>query len=74
MALRDIALTVEERDTHQFFWVLIEATDNDALEAIHYQRIDTATTPQPSYASALVLGVVAMRRLVDPQHQAAPGA
>ncbi|MGO4390932.1 hypothetical protein AB4Z46_06200 [Variovorax sp. M-6] len=65
-ASRDIALTVEERETHQFFWVILEALNSDAAEAIHYSRILTAATPQPSYSSALVMGANALRKLVDP--------
>jgi len=63
-ALRDIALTVEERETNQFFWVLLEALSSDAPDAIIYRRIQTASTPQPSYSSALVMGADALRRLV----------
>lgn len=65
-ALRDIALTVEERDPHQFFWVLLEATSSDAAEAIHYSPIFSAAAPQSSYASALVMGANALRKLADP--------
>ena len=65
-ALRDIALTVEERGTHQFFWVILEALHSDAVEAIHYSRLLMAATPQASYSSALVMGANALRKLVDP--------
>ncbi|MGJ7508848.1 hypothetical protein [Variovorax sp. GT1P44] len=64
-ALRDIALTVEERAPNQFFWVLLEAASSDAVEAIHYQRIHTASVAQSSYSSALVMGANALRRLMD---------
>ena len=67
MPLRDIALTVEERATNQFFWVLVEASDSDAPEAIHYRTIHSASTPQSSYSSALVLGAAVLRRLVQAQ-------
>lgn len=63
-ALRDIALTVEERETNQFFWVLLEAMSSDATDAIIYQRIQTASTPQPDYSSALVMGANALRKLI----------
>ena len=66
-ALRDIALTVEERDEHQFFWVILEAATSDAAEAIHYSRIFTAAAPQSSYSSALAMGAHALRKLVDPE-------
>ncbi|MDM0013104.1 hypothetical protein QTH87_11730 [Variovorax sp. J22P168] len=68
-ALRDIALTVEERNEHQFFWVILEALDSDAAEAIHYARIFDAATPQPSYASALAMGAAALRKLAGPEHE-----
>jgi len=61
---RDIALTVEERGENQFFWVLIEAADNEASEEILYGRIHSAATPQSSYSSALVMGATALRKLV----------
>jgi hypothetical protein len=60
---RDIALTVEEREENQFFWVLIEAADNEAADEIHYARIHSASIPQPSYSSALVMGAQALRKL-----------
>ena len=64
-ALRDIALTVEERGPNQYFWVLLEAFNSDAVETIHYQRIHTASVAQASYSSALVMGANALRKLVD---------
>lgn len=65
-ALRDIALTVEERADRQFFWVILEATTGDGSEAIHYNPIHIAAAPQPSYASALVMGANALRKIADP--------
>jgi hypothetical protein len=62
-ALRDIALTVEERVKGQFFWVLIEALDNETSEALHYRRFTSAATPQTSYSSALAMGAAALQRL-----------
>ncbi|VTU27590.1 hypothetical protein [Variovorax sp. PBL-E5] len=67
MPLRDIALTVEERATNQFFWVLVEAADSDSPDAIHYRPLHCASAPQSSYSSALVFGVAALRRLVQAQ-------
>jgi hypothetical protein len=65
-ALRDIALTVEERADKQFFWVILEAFNDDGSEAIHYSRIHIAATPQSTYASALVMGANALRKIADP--------
>jgi hypothetical protein len=62
-AVRDIALTVEEREENQFFWVLIEAVEQEDAEEIHYGRIHAAETPQSSYSSALVMGATVLRRL-----------
>jgi hypothetical protein len=64
-ALREIALTVEERNSNQFFWVLLEAVSSDASEAIHYRKIRSASLPQPSYSSALAVGANALRRFAD---------
>jgi hypothetical protein len=63
-ALRDIALTVEEREPNQFFWVLLEALSSDATDAILYRRLQTTLTPQPDYSSALVMGANALRKLI----------
>ena len=65
-ALRDLALTVEERDLHQFFWVILEAEPSDAAEAIHYNGIYCAANPQTSYSNALVMGAHQLRKLADP--------
>ena len=64
-AIRDMALTVEERGKGEFFWVLIEAFDNETGDALHYRRFKSAATPQASYSSALALGAAALRRLAD---------
>lgn len=64
-ALRDIALTIEERTPHQFHWVLMEALHSEAAEAIYYRRIQSAATAQSSYSNALALGAHALRRLVE---------
>jgi hypothetical protein len=71
-ALREIALTVEQRGRDQFFWVLLEALSSDATEAIHYSPIHIAATPQSTYASALVMGANALRRIADPASAQGP--
>ena len=63
--LREIALTVEERQANQFYWVLLEAVSSDETEAIHYRRIRTATLAQTTYSNALAVGTQALRRLAD---------
>jgi hypothetical protein len=73
-AIRDMALTVEEREKGKFFWVLIEAIDDDAADAMLYRRFKSAAAPQSSYSSALALGAAALRRLADAQPAPAPDA
>jgi hypothetical protein len=73
-AIRDMALTVEERAKGEFFWVLIEAFDNDTADALHYRRFKSANMPQASYSSALALGAAALRRIADAQPAAEPDA
>ena len=73
-AIRDMALTVEEREKGKVFWVLIEAFDNDTGDALHYRHFKSAATPQASYSSALALGATALRRLADAQPASAPDA
>lgn len=62
--LRNIALTVQELEEGEFYWVLMEAadyeTDDDALP---YLPIEAATDPYVSYSNALVAGVAAIRKL-----------
>jgi hypothetical protein len=62
---RDMALTVEERGEGLFFWVLLEACDTQASDALHYRARRTAATAQPSYSSALVLGMAELRRMAE---------
>ena len=64
-SLRDMALTIEEREKGKFYWVLIEAFDDDGSEVLHYRRLRAAVTPQESYSSALALGAAALRRLAQ---------
>ena len=73
-AIRDMALTVEEREKGKFFWMLIEALDDDAAESMLYRRFKSAATPQSSYSSALALGAAALRRLADAQPASGPDA
>jgi hypothetical protein len=64
-SLRDMALTIEEREKGSFYWVLIEAFDDDGSETLHYRRVKSAAAPQETYSSALALGAAALRRLVQ---------
>lgn len=62
--LRNIALTVQELEDGEFYWVLIEGTDDYAMEdALPYLPLEAASDPQASYANALVAGVAAIRKL-----------
>jgi hypothetical protein len=71
-SLRDMALTIEEREKGKFYWVLIEAFDDEGSETLHYRRFKSAATPQESYSSALALGSAALRRLAQVQAKSEP--
>jgi hypothetical protein len=61
--LRNIALTVQELEQGEFYWVLLEATDYVMEEALPYLPIEAAIDPQSTYANALVAGVAAIRKM-----------
>ena len=61
--LRNIALTVQELEEGEFYWVLMEASDYDMEEALPYLPIEAASDPYASYANALVAGVAAIRKM-----------
>lgn len=71
-SLRDTALTIEEREKGKFYWVLIEAFDDEGSETLHYRRFKSAATPQESYSSALALGSAALRRFAQVQAKSEP--
>jgi hypothetical protein len=61
--LRNIALTVQELEEGEFYWVLMEATDSVVEEAFSYLPIEAATDPYVTYSNALVAGVAAIRKM-----------
>ena len=61
--LRNIALTVQELEEGEFYWILMEATERPVEDALPYLPIEAAVDPYYSYANALVAGVAAMRRM-----------
>ena len=61
--LCDLALTVEERQEGQFYWVVLAAANDDAQDVMVYRRIEMAARAQPSYTNALVVGAAVIRRL-----------
>jgi hypothetical protein len=61
--LRNIALTVQELEQGEFYWVLLEATDYVMDEALPYLPIEAAMDPHSTYANALVAGVAAIRKM-----------
>ncbi|MDM0105778.1 hypothetical protein QTH97_12595 [Variovorax sp. J22R24] len=61
--LRNIALTVQELEEGEFYWVLMEATDYDMEDALPYLPIEAASDPHRTYANALVAGVAAIRKM-----------
>ena len=62
-ALNDLALAVEERETGQFFWTLLEALDSGTCETLDYQVLRSAAKPQTSYSSALALGAAELWKI-----------
>jgi len=61
--LRNIALTVQELEEGEFYWVLMEAVDAAVDEALPYLPIEAAIDPHATYANALVAGVAAIRKM-----------
>jgi hypothetical protein len=61
--LRNIALTVQELEEGEFYWVLLEATDYVMDEVLPYLPIESAMDPHASYANALVAGIAAIRKM-----------
>lgn len=61
--LRNIALTVQELEEGEFYWVLMEATDCAVEETFSYLPIEAATDPYVTYSNALVAGVAAIRKM-----------
>lgn len=61
--LRNIALTIQELEEGEFYWVLMEATDYDTANALPYLPIEASSDPYGTYSNALVAGVAAIRKL-----------
>jgi hypothetical protein len=61
--LRNIALTVQELEDGEFYWVLMEAADRPMEDALPYLVFEAASDPQMTYANALVAGVAAIRKI-----------
>lgn len=61
--LRNIALTVQELEEGEFYWVLMEATELGADETLPYLPIEAASDPYATYSNALVAGVAAIRKM-----------
>jgi len=64
--LRNIALTVHELETGEFYWVLMEGTDYTIEDVLPYLPIESSADPYGTYANALVAGMAAMRRMFGP--------
>jgi hypothetical protein len=60
-----MALTVQERQAGLFHWVLLEACEVQASDALHYRPRHAAAEAQRSYSSALALGMAALRRVAS---------
>jgi hypothetical protein len=61
--LRNIALTVQELEEGEFYWVLLEATDYMMEDALPYLPFEAATDPYGSYGDAWVAGLSVIRKL-----------
>jgi hypothetical protein len=61
--LRNIALTVQELEEGEFYWVLMEATDYPMEDELPYLPIEAACDPYSTYANALVAGLAAIRKM-----------
>lgn len=63
LKLRNIALTVQELEEGEFYWVVLEATDYMMEEALPYLPLEAAAKPYSSYGDAWVAGLSAIRKL-----------
>lgn len=61
--LRNIALTVQELEAGEFYWVLLEATDYMMEEALPYLPMESAADPYTSYGDAWVAGLSVIRKM-----------
>ncbi len=61
--LRNIALTVQELEQGEFYWVLLEGTEDAVPEALPYRPLEAAPDPYATYASAMVAGLAEIRRM-----------
>ena len=61
--MHDLALTVEERDEGQFYWVVLAAANDESQDVMVYRRVEVAARAQQSYSNALVVGASVIRRL-----------
>ncbi|MDM0038765.1 hypothetical protein QTH89_20200 [Variovorax sp. J22G21] len=59
----DLALTVEEREEGQFYWVVLEAANDESQDVLVYRRVEVAARAQPNYSNALIVGAAVVRRL-----------
>lgn len=62
-ALRNIALTVQELEVGEFFWVLLEATNHAMEDFLPYLPLETADGSHASYGDALIAGFARLRAL-----------
>lgn len=60
--LRNIALTVQELEEGEFYWVLLEATDYMMEDALPYLPVEAAVTPYSNYGDAWIAGLAMIRK------------
>jgi hypothetical protein len=57
-ALRNIAVTVEEPETGEFEWMLLE-------QGVEWAPLKRAERPSASYAKAMAAGLLALQDMID---------
>ena len=63
-ATHDLALTVQQRADGQYIWMMMAATEPVAgSDALYYRPACTAAAAQPSYSSALAVGIAELTRV-----------
>ncbi|MGJ7492039.1 hypothetical protein [Variovorax sp. ZT4R33] len=60
----DLALTVQQRADGQYIWVMMEATEPaPGSDALYYRPACMALAAQPTYSSALAVGIAELTRV-----------
>ncbi|RYY78075.1 MAG: hypothetical protein EOO24_44350 [Comamonadaceae bacterium] len=57
----ELALTVEERGAGQFYWVVLQAANDESQDVMVYRRVEMAARALQSYSTALIVGAAVVR-------------